>query len=81
MERLSKEQDNRERIFRELGEVMLAIETAQARVDKALDTLDKNELFDDYAVSALKEAQEKLEVIRKLLHQRGYLSVPQLPLF
>lgn len=81
VERLPKEQLNRERIFRELGEVMLAIEVAQARVEKALDTLDKNELFDDHAVSALKEAQEKLEAIRKLLHQQGYLSVPQLPLF
>ena len=81
VERLPNDQHNRERIFRELGEVMLAIEVAQARVEKALDTLDKNELFDDHAVSALKEAQGKLEAIRKLLHQRGYLSVPQLPLF
>ncbi len=61
MERLPNDQHNRERIFRELGEVMLAIEVAQARVKKALDTLDKNELFDDHAVSALKEAQGKLD--------------------
>lgn len=72
---------HREQIYREVGEVMLSIEMAQARVEKALNTLDKNELFDDYAVSALKEAQEKLDTIRKILHQKGYLSVPQLPLF
>lgn len=78
---LSKEQAHKEQIYREVGEVMLSIEMAQARVEKALNTLDKNELFDDHAVSALKEAQEKLDTIRKILHQKGYLSVPQLPLF
>lgn len=81
MESLSTEQAHKEQIYREVGEVMLSIEMAQARVEKALNTLDKNELFDDHAVSALKEAQEKLDTIRKILHQKGYLSVPQLPLF
>ncbi len=81
MDSLSKEQAHKEQIYREVGEVMLSIEMAQARVEKALNTLDKNELFDDHAVSALKEAQEKLDTIRKILHQKGYLSVPQLPLF
>ena len=72
---------HKEQIYREVGEVMLSIEVAQERVEKALRTLDNNELFDDHAVSALKEAQEKLDAIRKILHQKGYLSVPQLPLF
>lgn len=81
MESLSKEQAQKEQISREVGEVMLSIEMAQERVEKALRTLDKNQLFDDHAVSALKEAQEKLDATRKLLHQKGYLSVPQLPLF
>ena len=81
MESLSKEQAHREQIAREVGEVMLSIEMAQERVEKALRTLDKNEMFDDHAVSALKEAEEKLDSTRKILHQKGYLSVPQLPLF
>ena len=81
MESLSKEQAHKEQISREVGEVMLSIEMAQERVEKALRTLGKNELFDDHAVSALKEAEEKLDSIRKILHQKGYLSVPQLPLF
>lgn len=81
MESLSKEQAQKEQISREVGEVMLSIERAQERVEKALRTLDKNQLFDDHAVSALKEAQEKLDAARKILHQKGYLSVPQLPLF
>ena len=41
---LSKEQARREQIYREVGEVMLSIEMVQARVEKALDTLDKNGL-------------------------------------
>jgi site-specific recombinase len=81
MDDLSQDQVLREKALRELGEVMLAIEVASNRVEKAIIVLSGDEFSGDPAIAALKETQRKLESARRTLHQKGYLSGPQLSLF
>ncbi len=81
MDNLSQDQVLRERLLHELGEVMLAIEAASNRVEKAITALKGDEFSGDPALAALKDTQHKLEAARKTLHQKGYLSSSQLSLF
>ena len=81
MDDLSQDQVLRKKVLRELGEVMLAIEVASNRVEKAITALSGAEFSGDPALAALKETQHKLEATRGTLHQNSYLSGPQLSLF
>ena len=78
---LSPEQAAREATFRELGEAMVAIEAAAARVRRAVETLQSRPESDPSIVAALIRSAHELDASRRRLHQDGYLSQPQVPLF
>ena len=78
---LSPEQAAREGTLRELGEAMVAIEAAATRVRRAIETLRSRPDADQNIVAALTRSASELDATRRRLHQDGYLSQPQVPLF
>jgi multidrug efflux pump subunit AcrA (membrane-fusion protein) len=78
---LSAEQASREATLRELGEAMVAIEAAAARVRRAIEALQGRAEADPNIVAALTRSASELDATRRRLHQDGYLSQPQVPLF
>jgi hypothetical protein len=78
---LSAEQAAREATLRELGEAMVAIEAATTRVRRAIETLRGRPDSDPNIVAALTRSASELDATRRRLHQDGYLSQPQVPLF
>jgi hypothetical protein len=78
---LSVEQAAREATLRELGEAMVAIEAAASRVRRAIETLQGRLDADTNIIAALSRSANELDATRRRLHQDGYLSQPQVPLF
>ncbi|WP_298211497.1 hypothetical protein [Ferrimicrobium sp.] len=84
MEGLSSDQLVRENILKEVSEVMLMIEVAAKRTDTALTTLKSGDLSNDpnnATLLALEDAKHKLDALRRMLYQKGYLASSQLDLF
>jgi hypothetical protein len=84
MDSLTNEQRASESVLREISEVMLTVEAASSRVEQALRKLQSGELADDPgnpALAALQDTKAKLDVLRRNLHQKGYLAHQQNRLF
>ena len=69
----------RERALQEVGETMLMIESAIARVDRALAAVRRESAPDRQALTGLVRAKRDLEGVRRRLHQDVYLYVDSLP--
>jgi hypothetical protein len=68
-----------ERALQEVGETMLMIEAAIARVDRALAVIGRESAPDRQALTGLVKAKRDLQGVRRRLHQDVYLYVDALP--